>query len=167
MARQHVEVSIVMKDRHTGANGDGANETIDQSANGLPFPTTETSQSGSIVIVHRPRRENGRPREQPAEVVQMLFVAPASQYFHPNRIADRDLAFKQCLYAIAGRRAGVTKKLDPRGRINQNHVERLFRNSLRSPSQPDPRRHLASSALRGSSARARSAKLIASRFVVR
>ncbi len=96
MARQHVEVGIVMKDRHTGANGDGANEAIDQSANGLSFPATETKQSGCIfiVIVHRPRRENGRPREQPAEVMQMLFVAPTSQYFHLNHTADRDLAFK-------------------------------------------------------------------------
>lgn len=94
MARQHVEVGIVMEDRHPGANGDGANEAIDQSANGLSSPTTEPKQSGCIVIVHRPRREKGRPREQSAEVMQMPFVAPTSQHFHPNRIADRDLAFK-------------------------------------------------------------------------
>ena len=85
MARQHVEVGIVMEDRHPGANGDGANETTDQSAHGLP--TTEPKQSGCIVIVHRPRREKGRPREQSAEVMQMLFVAPTSQHFTALQIA--------------------------------------------------------------------------------
>ena len=97
----------------------------------------------------------------------MPFAACASQHFHPNRIADRNLAFEQNLGAIASCRPGVAKKFDPCGRINQNHIERLVRNLSRSPSQPDPRRRRASSMPKGSAARARSAKLTASRFVAR
>ena len=97
----------------------------------------------------------------------MPVVTRPGEYFHPHRIADRDPAFEQRLDAIAGRGPGVSKKLDPRGRIDQNHVERLVRISPRSPSQPDPRSWRASSMPRGSDASARSAKLTASRFVVR
>ncbi len=64
----------------------------------------------------------------------------AGEHFHPNRVTDRDLAFEQGFDTIAGRGPGVTKKFDPCGRINQNHVKRLVRNSPRSPSQPEPRR---------------------------
>ena len=53
--------------------------------------------------------------------------APAGQHFHPNRVADRDCAVEQRLDAIARRGPGVAKKLDPRGRIDQNHAERLVR----------------------------------------
>ena len=53
----------------------------------------------------------------------MPVVTRPGEYFHPHRIADRDLAFEQRLDAIAGRGPGVSKKLDPRGRIDQNHVE--------------------------------------------
>ena len=95
----------------------------------------------------------------------MSFIDRAAEHFHPNRIADRDLAFEQCLDSIAGRGPGVAKKFDPCGRINQNHVERLVRNSSRLPSQPDPRSRRASSTPKGSAARVRSAKLTASRFV--
>ena len=42
MTRENVEVGVVMKDGRIGANGDGANETIDQLADGFPFPGTET-----------------------------------------------------------------------------------------------------------------------------
>ena len=66
----------------------------------------------------------------------MSFVARASEHFHPNHIADCDLAFEQRLDAIARCGPGVAKKFDPCGRINQNHVERLVRNSPRSASQP-------------------------------
>ena len=41
MTREHVEVVVVMKDGCISANGDGSNETIDQLANGFPFPATE------------------------------------------------------------------------------------------------------------------------------
>ena len=68
----------------------------------------------------------------------MSFVARASEHFHPNHIADRDLAFEQRLDAIARCGPGVAKKFDPCGRINQNHVKRLVRNSPRSASQPRP-----------------------------
>ena len=68
----------------------------------------------------------------------MAIVTRPGEYFHPHRIADRDLAFEQRLDAIAGLGPGVSKKLDPRGRIDQNHVERLVRISPRSPSQPGP-----------------------------
>ena len=37
----------------------------------------------------------------------MPFVTRPGEYFHPNRIADRDLAFEQRLDAIAGRGPGV------------------------------------------------------------
>ena len=132
MTRENVEIVVVMKNGHIGANGDSANETIDQLANGFPFLATEAIESGCIVVVHRPRGENGRPCEQPTEVMQMLFVSRAGEHFHPNRVTDRDLAFEQGFDTIAGRGPGVTKKFDPCGRINQNHVKRLVRNSPRS-----------------------------------
>ena len=91
-----------MKDGRIGVNGDGADETIDQLVNGFPCLATEAIESGCIVVVHRFRGENGRPREQPTEVMQMPFVARASEHFHPNRTADRDLIFEQRLDAIAG-----------------------------------------------------------------
>ena len=102
MTRENVEIVIVMKNGHIGTNGDSANETIDQLANGFPFLTTEAIESGCIVVVPRLRVDNGRPCEQPTEVMQMLFVARAGEHFHPNRIADRDLTFEQRLDAIAG-----------------------------------------------------------------
>ena len=102
MTRENVEIVVVMKNGHIGANGDGSDETIDQLANGFSFLATEAIESGSIVVVPRPRGENGRPCEQPTEVMQMPFVAGAGEHFHPNRIADRDLTFEQCLDAIAG-----------------------------------------------------------------
>ena len=102
MTRENVEIIIVMKNGHIGANGDSADETIDQLANGFPFLATEAIESRCIVVVPRPRGENGRPCEQPTEVIQMPFVARAGEHFHPNRIADRDLTFEQCLDAIAG-----------------------------------------------------------------
>ena len=92
-------------------------------------------------------------------------VRVTCEHLHTNHIADRDLAGEQFLDSVTGRGPGAAKKFDPRGRIDQNHAERLVRNSLRSPSQPDPRRRRASSTLKGSAARARRAKLIASRFV--
>ena len=102
MTRENIEIGVVMKDGRIGVNGDSADETIDQLANGFPFLATKAIESGCIVVVPRPRGENGRPREQSAEVMQMAFVARAGEYFHPNRIADRDLTFEQRLDAIAG-----------------------------------------------------------------
>ena len=102
MPRENVEIFVGMKNGHIGANSDSADETIDQLANGFPFLATEAIESGCIVVEHRPRGENGRPCEQPTEVMQMLFVARAGEHFHPNRIADRDLTFEQRLDAIAG-----------------------------------------------------------------
>ena len=102
MTRENVEIGVVMKDGRIGVNGDGADETIDQFANCFPFLATEAIESGCIVVVHRFRGENGRPREQPTVVIQMAFVARAGEHFHSNRIADRDLTFEQRLDAIAG-----------------------------------------------------------------
>ena len=102
MTRENVEIVIVMKNGRIGANGDSANETIDQLANGFPFLATEAIESGCFGVAQRFRGENGRPREQPTEVMQMAFVARASEHFHLNRIADRDLTFEQRLDAIAG-----------------------------------------------------------------
>ena len=102
MTRENVEIVIVMKNGHIGVNGDSANETIDQLANGFPFLPTEAIESGRIVVVPWPRGENGRSCEQPTEVMQMAFAARAGEHFHPNRIADRDLTFEQRLDAIAG-----------------------------------------------------------------
>ncbi len=167
MPCQHVEINAVMKDGHVGAKGDGTNKTIDQLANGLSLSATEPIKRSRIVVVRRLCRNHGSPRQQPAKVVQVSFVARASKHLHPNRIAGRNLAFKQDLDAITGCRPGVPKKLNPRGRIDQNHIRRLDRNSSRLPSQPDPRSRRASLTSRGSAARVRSAKLTASRFVVR
>ena len=94
MPREHVEVGVIMENGHIGTNGDGANETIDQFANGLPFPATETIESGRIVVVRRCRGKNSCPREQPTEIMQMLFVDCTGEHFHPNHIADRNLAFE-------------------------------------------------------------------------
>ena len=41
MPCENVEVGIVMEDGRIGANSDGTNETIDQLANGFPFPATD------------------------------------------------------------------------------------------------------------------------------
>ena len=56
MTRENVEIVIVMKNGHIGTNGDSANETIDQLANGFPFLTTEAIESGCIVVVPRLQR---------------------------------------------------------------------------------------------------------------
>ena len=94
MPCQHTEIGVVVQNGRIGANGNRADETIYQPANSLPFPATDAIQSGRILIVQRPCGKNGRTREQPAQVHQMPFVTRPGEYFHPNCIADRDLAFE-------------------------------------------------------------------------
>ena len=95
ITREHIEVSVVMKNGCMGADGDGTDKTIDQLANSFPLPATQAIEGSRLVVVHRPGGKKGRPCEESAEVMKMPFVGRAGEHFHPNRVADSDLAFKQ------------------------------------------------------------------------
>ena len=167
MARQHIEVAVAMEDRETRIDRDCADKAIDQFANGLASTSAVAKQSRRVLIMRGFGRENGGPRKQSTKIIQMSLIPRTRQYLHSNRAAGGNVRIEQLLDAITDRRAGVTKKFDPGGCIDQNHVTRLVRRVARSPSQPDPRSRRASSTPSGSAARVLSAKFIASRFVER
>ena len=95
ITREHIEVSVVMKNGCMGADGDGTDKTIDQLANSFPLTATQAIESSRLVVVHRPGGKKGGSCEESAEVMKMLFVDRAGEHFHPNRVADSNLAFKQ------------------------------------------------------------------------
>ena len=64
MTGEHTEVGVVVQNGHIGANGDRADDTIDQLANGLPFPPAEAVKSGCVVIIRRSRGKDGHTGEQ-------------------------------------------------------------------------------------------------------
>ena len=48
--RQHVEIAVVMKHRRAGADGNRADEAVDQLANGLSLATAGAIQGGRLVV---------------------------------------------------------------------------------------------------------------------
>lgn len=154
-----------MQDRGAPANCNGSDETINQLADTLSFAPALAIQCSRTVIVNGPGWKNGGAGQKSTELMQVLLVARTCEYLHANRVADRHIAFEQRIYSVADRGAGIAKKLDPGRSVDQDHLVRLVRMSSRSPSQPEPRSRRASSTLRGSAAKARNAKLTASRFV--
>ena len=76
-----------------------------------------------------------------------------------------DLGGQQIVHALIDGGTGLAQKLDPSGRVDENHEFRWARISSRSPIQPEPRSFRASSSPSGSAASVRNAKLMASRFV--
>ena len=136
VARKDVKISIVVENPCIGVDGNGTDEAVDQLSDGFPFPAAKSKQGRSLFIVPGCQRQDGRTRKQSTEVMQVPFVPRAGQHFHEDRVADRDLAVEQRLDPITGRGAGIAKKLDPCGRIDQDHVVRPVRRSSRLPSQP-------------------------------
>ena len=51
MARDHVEVGVIVKDGNAGAYSYGGDETVYQFANGLPFPPTTAVEGRGIIVV--------------------------------------------------------------------------------------------------------------------
>ncbi len=117
MAHERVKIGILVQNGRTDAYGDGTDEAINQLANGLSFPATETVKSGGIVVIPPFRRKYRRTGEQPAQALQMPLVSRAGEHFHANRIADRNLALEQCVDTLTNRRPGVSKKFDERMRL--------------------------------------------------
>ena len=94
MALQQVKIIVVMEERHIGTDCDGANETIDQLANGpSPLPT-RSEQCRSIVVIGWQGCNVGRNCKQPAQVVQMPFVPSTGEHLHTNHITSRDFRFQ-------------------------------------------------------------------------
>ena len=60
----------------------------------------------------------------------MALVARASEYFHTDRIADRDVAVQLGVDPRTDNRPGVAQKLHPRRSVDQDHVVLLPRISL-------------------------------------
>ena len=120
MACKDGKISIVVENGCVGVDGSGADEAVDKLWDGFPFPAAESKQGRSLFVVPGCRRQDGRTRKQPAEVMEVSLVLRASQHSHADRVADRDLAAERHLDPIAGRGAGIAKKLDPRGRIDQD-----------------------------------------------
>src|SRR5215471_1516119 len=100
-------------------------------------------------------------------MAKVLFVACSGQQFHSNRVAGGDVAVQERVHAGADRAARVSEELDPGRGVDEDHRARLPRISSRSASHPEPRKRRACSTLSGSPATERSAKLTASRLVLR
>ena len=164
---KHIEVAVVVKDIHVGANGDCADEAVKEPANGLSLPSAKAIKRRRLIIIRRPSWKDNRTRQQPAQPPEVTFAPRAGEHFHSNRIADGDLALQQFIDSVADRRSGISKEFDPGRRVDQGHFVRPMRNSSRSPAQPDPRRRRASGSPRDSVATVRNAKLTASRFVAK
>ena len=166
VARKHLEVDVVMQNRHSGTYGSSGDETVSQLADGLPLPSATAIERGSVVIVRRPSSYHRCPRQQPTKAQKMRLIPRPGEHFHSYHIADGNLTRQHLVNEITDRGACIPQELYPSGGIDQNHVERLERIASRSPSQPIPRSARASSTDTASAARVRNAKLTASRLVV-
>ena len=111
-AFQDIEVRVPVQDGRIRMNRDGCNQTVDQSAHGLPFPPAASIQRRRFVIVHGLGRKDRHPREKTAKEVKVALNPFPREHLHfgtPNG----DLASEQSFYALADRRPDVTKKLGP------------------------------------------------------
>ena len=167
MASQHVEVSVELQDLHVSPNSNCRDETINQLPWCLTVAATDSVKRGSLLVIDRHRGQHRRASQQSAEFTEMSLVSSSGKDLHPDRFARRDLSVKERVHADADRAPCIAQKFDPCRRVDQDHEIRLARRSSRSPSQPDPRNALAPSTDNGSPASSRSAKLTASRFVVK
>ena len=94
--RQHVEIAVVVKHCRAGADGNRADEAVDQLANGFSLAAAGAIQGGRLVVVGGTGRENGRPREQPAKASQVAFVPGAGEHVHANCIPRPPTTWSKC-----------------------------------------------------------------------
>ena len=75
MARQYIEIGVIVENCRFGPNGDGSDETIDQFADGCSAPTAAATDGRRVLVIGRCRRQGDRTRKQPPEPPQMPFAA--------------------------------------------------------------------------------------------
>lgn len=164
---QSVEVPIGMEDRERAPDGDSADKAVDELSHRFSLPTACSVQGRGGLKVAGLRRNDGGPSQQASEIGQVLLVAGPRQYFHSDGVARGNILVQERVDSVAYRAVGVSKKLDPRRRVDQDHAVRPARSASKSPSHPDPLSRLAWSGVRTSPARAWRAKFTASRLVAK
>ena len=166
MSGEDVEVRVGVQDLGSCSDRHRGDEAVDELADGFATNATGAVERSRSVIVRRCRRQHRGPAEQSAKLCEMVFAAGTGEDFHRHGIADGRVVSDQAIDCVARRRTGVAKELDPRRGVDEDHTL-LARISSRSPSHPDPRSARAWSTPRGSPASRCSARLTASRLVVR
>ena len=165
MARQNIEIGVLMQNRRAGADCDGCDEAINEPANRSALLSAAAVERGCVIVGAWPGRQCYRSRQKPAELPQVKFIPRPGQQLHARRVTGCDVLREQLVNPIADRGSRIPEELYPGRRINQDQEERLDRIASRSPSQPLPRKARASFAGIGSAARVRNAKFTASRLV--
>lgn len=147
VAGENVEIAIAVEHRNPELDRDRPDQTIDQVAGRLSTTAASPEKKRGPVEAGWLDGQGDSARHQTAQTVEMALVACAGEEFHADGVASCELTSERRIHTPAGRRARVPKKLDPRGRVDQNQETRVRRIVARSPSQPDPRRRRASSRL--------------------
>ncbi len=122
-----------------GPDGDGGDQAIDELAKRLPLLSTRSVKCRSCLVVHRFRTKCNRPGEEPAQLLKVLLIAGPRKNLHANGVTRGDLSGQQIIDPPTCRRTGIAQKLDPGGRVDENHELLWVRISSRSPFQPEPR----------------------------
>jgi len=165
MARQNIEIGVLVQNRRAGSDCDGCDEAVNESANRCALLSAPAVERGCVIIVAWLSRQCYRSRQKPAELPQVKFIPRSGQQLHTYGVTGGDVLREQLVNPIADRGPSIPEELYPGGRIDQDQEERLDRIAFRSPSQPLPRKARASFAGIGSAATVRNAKFTASRLV--
>jgi hypothetical protein len=120
VARQRVEVGVGVEDGDVGADGDGGDEAVDELSDRLAVAPTGPAQRRSVFVVGEGGGQQRGPGEEPAELIEVLFVSGAGQDLHVDRCAGREVGFKERIDGVACLRTGIAEELDPGGRVDQD-----------------------------------------------
>jgi hypothetical protein len=86
---QGVEIRTQVENGYAGANRDGADQAIDELANGSTLSAACPIQRRSGIMVHWFGGKDGRAGEEPAQLPEVRLVASTREHLHWDGVSRR------------------------------------------------------------------------------
>ncbi len=102
VACEHVEVDVGVQNGSVLPDSDGSDQAVDELADGLSAPSAHAVERCGGLMVGRSGRKGSRPSKETPKLTEVDLVSCSGQDFHPDRIANRDVAGEESIHLDAG-----------------------------------------------------------------
>ena len=126
MARDDLEVGVLMEQGHAGPDRNGCDQAVGQAPDRRSFPSTGPVESSCRFEVGRLLQgEKAASTKEAAQIAGMPFVAGARKDLQQNKSGRCEplAGVDRCSQAPVSRASSGTLELDPGRRVNEDHAD--------------------------------------------
>lgn len=126
MARDDLEVGVLMEQGHAGPDRNGCDQAVGQAPDRRSFPSTRPVESSRRFEVGRLLQgEKTATTQEATQIAGMPFVARARKDLEQNKAGRCEplVGVDRCSHAPVSRASGGTLELDPGRTVNEDHAD--------------------------------------------